>query len=250
MNSEAVRSNWEGRIVDGRFPLLKWLGGSERSSVFLTELDGDRSRRAAIKLIPASSRGAEAQAAVWELTATLSHPHLMRLFSAGRCQFGDAEVLFVVTEAADEILSEILPLRPLTPTETREMLEPVLDALAYLHAKGFVHSRLKPSNIAAIGDQLKLSCDSLHVAGDPGIHAWAPAAHDAPECASDAVTPAADVWSLGVTLVEALTQYPPPWDRTKPKDPHGTRVHAGAFCGHGAGLPAHRPGEPLLDSRD
>src|SRR5208337_4472772 len=30
---------------------------------------------------------------------------------------------------------------------------------------------------------------------------------------------ASDVWSLGVTLVEALTQYPPVWDRSTQTEP-------------------------------
>jgi len=62
---------------------------------------------------------------------------------------------------ADEVLSEILPERALTPAEAKEMLAPVIDTLSYLHAKGLVHGRLKPSNILAVDDRLKLSGDSF-----------------------------------------------------------------------------------------
>ncbi len=68
-------------------------------------------------------------------------------------------------EYAEEDLSQILPERPLTPGEAREMLDPVLDALSYLHEKGFVHGHFKPSNIMVVDDQVKLSCDNLEVAG-------------------------------------------------------------------------------------
>ena len=40
MQSNAIASDWVGRVVDGRFPLLEWRGGGEESGVFLTEWDG------------------------------------------------------------------------------------------------------------------------------------------------------------------------------------------------------------------
>jgi TonB family protein len=219
MNTAAIRSDWVGRVIDGRFTLLQWLGGSEGSGVFLTELLGDRTHKAAIKLIPAAALDPEAGLAGWAATATLSHPHLMHLFHAGRCQIDDDPLLYAVTEYAEEDLSQILPERPLTPTETREMLDPVLDALSYLHGRGFVHGRLRPSNIMVVENQLKLSGDSIEVAGKYGKHLTALSVYDAPERATEVLLPATDIWSLGITLVEALTQHPPVWDRSTSREP-------------------------------
>jgi TonB family protein len=219
MTTAAIRSDWVGRIIDGRFTLLQWLGGSEWSGVYLTELQGPRSQKAAIKLIPADAGDAEAYIAGWAVTTTLSHPHLMRLFHSGRCQVDSAGLLYVVTEYAEEVLSEIIPERPLTPREAKEMLAPVLDALFYLHEKGFVHGHLKLSNIMVVDNQVKLSGDSLEVTGELGKHFPALRVYDAPEVAIERISPAADVWSLGVTLVEALTQHPPVWDRSTNRDP-------------------------------
>jgi hypothetical protein len=170
MTTAAIRSDWVGRIIDGRFTLLQWLGGSEWSGVYLTELQGPRSQKAAIKLIPADAGDAEAYIAGWAVTTTLSHPHLMRLFHTGRCQIDTTGLLYVVTEYAEEVLSEIIPERPLTPREANEMLAPVLDALFYLHEKGFVHGHLKLSNIMVVDNQVKLSGDSLEVTGELGKH--------------------------------------------------------------------------------
>ena len=64
-------------------------------------------------------------------------------------------------EYAEENLGQILPQRALTPEEIRDLLEPALDTLAFIHSKSLAHGRLKPSNIMAAGDQLKLSSDSL-----------------------------------------------------------------------------------------
>jgi hypothetical protein len=47
-----------------------------------------------------------------------------------------------VMKYAEENLSQILPHWPLTPAEGREMLEPVLDVLVYVHGQGFVHGHI------------------------------------------------------------------------------------------------------------
>jgi TonB family protein len=202
---------WEGSIVSSRFPLQQCLGGSEKSAVFLTERRGQDPQKAVIKLKAVDSAAAELQIARWELAAKLSHPHLLRIFETGRCQLNDALLVYVVMEYADENLAQIIPLRPLTPEEARETLEPALDALAYLHSKSFVHGRLKPANIMAARDQLKLSSDSLVAAGDAILSAK-PTAYDAPEIAAGRISPASDAWSLGITLMEALTQRVPVCD--------------------------------------
>ena len=209
MNAAAMGSDWVGRLVDGRFTLLQWLGGSARSGVFLTELSGYPPRKAALKLFPVDAADAEARVAGWALARNLAHPHLMRLFDTGHCQIDGASLLYTVTEYADEVLAGILPERALTADEAREMLGPVLDALSYLHGKGLVHGHLKPSNILVVDNELKLSTDGLFAAGRIDYASTASSVYDAPELATGTISPAADLWSLGVTLVESFTQHPP-----------------------------------------
>ena len=199
--------NWEGRVADGKFPLRQWLGGSDHGAVFLTDRTGAGPQKAAIKLIPADSREGD-QMSLWADAAKLSHPHLIRIFEYGRCQIGDMRLLYVVTEYAEENLAEILPLRPLSASEASEMLRPSAEALAYLHKSGFVHGRIKPSNIMAVGDQLKISADRVCKSGDRG-DARTRSVYDAPEAATAGLSPAADIWSLGATLVAVLTQNEP-----------------------------------------
>jgi len=202
---------WEGRVVNGSFPLRQYLGGSDRSVVFLTERRGREPQRAAIKLITVDPANTAKQLAQWEFATKLSHPHLLRLFETGSCQLDNAVLLYVVMEYAEENLAQILPQRSLTPAEARDLLEPALDALAFIHGKALVHGRLKPSNIMAAQDQLKLSSDSLVGAGDlMGVTRLG--AYDAPELASGKISPASDSWSLGMTLMETLTQRIPSRD--------------------------------------
>ncbi len=125
---------WEGQIVDGKFPLHQYLGASDHDAVFLTERPGQNPARAAIKVIPAEFVDADRQLASWEKAAQLSHRHLLRIFEHGRAQVDGVDVLYVVMEYAEEDLSQILPERPLTADECTDMMQPVVDALAYLHA--------------------------------------------------------------------------------------------------------------------
>jgi TonB family protein len=211
-----VWKQWEGRVVHEEFPLLRYLGGSEHSAVFLTKREDREPQEVAIKLILANGENPELQLSWWELAAKLSHPHLLRLFQRGRCQLDGTELLYIVTEYAEESLSQILPYRALTSAEALDTLKPLLDALGYIHAKGFVHGHIRPANIMAVGDQIKLSSDGLCGVGESSKVLGTPDIHSAPEIADGGgVSPASDVWSLGMTLVEALTQHPPVWEGTE-----------------------------------
>ena len=199
----------EGQVVDGEFRLLEHLGGSDHSVVFLTERGGAKPQKAAIKFVKADGANADLQLSRWKQAAQLSHPNLIKLFETGRCQLAGMDLLYVVMEFAAENLAEFLPQRALAPAETRDMLEPFLETLTYLHGKGYLHGRIMPGNILAIDDQLKLSSDSLRRAGEAPLGVAKPDAYSPPESTEGASSPAGDVWALGVTLVETLTQRAP-----------------------------------------
>ncbi|HEV8040826.1 MAG TPA: TonB family protein [Bryobacteraceae bacterium] len=190
----------EGQVIDG-FPLRQYLGGGEDQAVFLTEYGGEVPRKAAIKLTHADPESTEDQLRRWRLAAELSHPNLMRLFERGAWHLDKVPLLYVVMEYADEDLSQVIPERPLTVEEAKEVLEPALSALEYLHSSGFVHGHLKPSNFLAIDGRLKISSDGVSQIG------------------AGSLTPADDVWSLGMMLVEVLTQRLPVWSVRDSLDP-------------------------------
>jgi TonB family protein len=216
---------WEGQVADGRYPLRQLLGATDRGPVFATEsADG---KKCAIKLIPADPQNADALMARWEQAAKLSHPHLLRIFHTGRCRLGDARMLYAVMECADEDLSHVVPVRSLTAMEGGEMLRPALEALAYLHGKGLVHGHVKPSNIMAVGEQLKISADGISAARNPTLGRGGKAtAYDAPEAGTRGGSAAGDVWSVGVTLVEILTQRLPAWEFKGQEEPELPRMPA------------------------
>lgn len=204
-NVETWRT-WEGRVVDGKFPLRQWLGGSDHSAVFLTERQGHPTEKAAMKIIALDPGEADRQLARWRAAAQFSHSHLIRIFEAGRCQLDGTPIVYLVMEYAEEDLSQILPERALSPAEAADLLPPMLDALSYLHLRGFVHGRIKPSNVQAVGDQLKLSTDQVQSSNEPNSSHKRRDVFDAPETSAGIVSSAGDVWSLGATLVAVLTQ--------------------------------------------
>jgi len=208
-----------GQVIDGKFRLGEFVGGDEGSSVFLTDYDSPDVRKAAIKLVPTDAVEAEGLLARWRHAAKLSHPHMIRLLDMGRGELDGSAVLYVVMEYAEENLASVIARRPLAPDEARAILGPVVDALAYVHAKGFVHCRIKPANIMAENDLLKISSDGLCRIGEFSGSVGKPGAYDPPEAAGGRISPAGDVWSLGMTLVEALTQRLPVWERTNQAEP-------------------------------
>jgi len=170
---------YEGELAGGEYPLEQYLGGSEGSAVFLTRF---ASGQAAIKLVRAGQPQAGELVERWNRAANLRHAHLVRIFAAGTWAPAGTPLAYVVMEYAPENLAEVLRERPLTPDETREMLEPVAEALSYLHGQGLAHGDLKPSNIFAVEDQVKISSVAVS-AGDP----------------------AADIRALGTSLVQVLS---------------------------------------------
>ena len=204
-------TKWEGLVIDRVFPLRRFLGRSNHSVVFLTDHTAHDLPDAAIKLIPADPAMEEAQLSRWRIAAALSHPHLIRIFDSGRCRLGGHPFLFVVMEYAEQTLAQILPHRALTSDEVREMLLPTLDALAFLHGKNLMHGQLKPPNLLVVDDRVKLSSDNVRPAGDSSAVTAEPSLYDSPEAEGGRISAAGDIWALGVTIVQALTQSPPTW---------------------------------------
>lgn len=209
-NTEAWTA-WENQVINGVFPLRRFLGGSSHSAVFLTEHKAKNLTDVAIKFVPADTPRAEAQLVQWGAAATVTHPHLVRLFDMGRCQLGGRPFLFVVMEYAEQTLAQILPKRALTPDEVREMLPSILETLAFLHRNHLVHGKIKPTNVLVVNDQLKLASDTLRPVTNVGTGLPRTSLYDPPELRDGVICTAGDLWALGMTLVEALTQRTKAW---------------------------------------
>jgi TonB family protein len=202
---------WEGQVADHKYQLKHYLGSTDHSVVFLAEFHdpgNPEPQQVAIKFISAEVAHRDQQISAWKNAAELNHPNLLQIHGGGLCRIEDTDLLYVATEYAEENLAQVLPHRALTKEEATETLKTVADVLLYLHGKDLTHGHVKPSNILAIGESMKLSSDTIYPLDQTREMRRERSAYDAPELPDSAHTPAADVWSLGVTLVEAFTQQP------------------------------------------
>jgi eukaryotic-like serine/threonine-protein kinase len=174
-----TRKFWEelvGSSICGGYVAAELLGSTEESAVYVTSHGGER---AALKLVRTDNRPAP--------IPPLAHRHLISVFASGLCEVAGSPFHYFLTEAAEESLASVLASRALSPEEIREVLDPLLDALAYLHGLGLAHGSVKPSNILAKDEIVKLTADSVRPAGA-------------------IVSPEEDMRALGLTIIEALTQ--------------------------------------------
>lgn len=203
--SAAEWSEWLGAVVKGIYPLRRVLHGSDRSAIFLTEA-GPQGSSAAIKIVRADQVQSGPQLQRWRAAAALSHPHLVRLFDVGLCELDGHSFIYLVMEHAEQTLAQLLPRRALSAEEARELLRPILEVLSVLHGRNLVHGQLNPAALLVVNDQLKLASHCIRAAGEPRLGASRPSLYDPPEADAGRLTPPGDVWALGITLVEALTQ--------------------------------------------
>ena len=204
-----VWTRWQGQVINGVFPLGRYLGCSDHSGVFLTKSAARRPSEVAIKLVPADRALAESQLPRWKRAGGLTHPHLLRLLEWGGCQLDGLPYLYNVMEYADQTLAQLLLHRALTDDEAREMLLPTLDALAFLHGRNLVQGQLKPANILVVGDQLKLASDTIRRVSEGKMSSNTPTVYDPLEDRHGTSSTAGDIRALGVSLFEALTRRPP-----------------------------------------
>jgi nitrous oxidase accessory protein NosD len=205
----------EGQVVDGKYHLLRLLGTGSYGGVFQAdEVVADRLiRQVAVKLIEPDEADPDGQMQELIAAANLDHACLLRCYTPGQCQLNGLSLLYMVTELAQETLEARLETGPLTLEEAFAVARSVVAALGYLHGQSspLVHQDVKPGNILRSAGCWKLgdfgllrpadAPDSARSTGNlVGTAAYAP-----PESYEGHITSAWDVWSLGVTLAEALT---------------------------------------------
>jgi DNA-binding beta-propeller fold protein YncE len=163
------------------------------------------------------------------LAARLDHPHVVPIFDA-REEDGELIVAMRLIGGGD-LKRRIAAQGSLPPSEAVELLGQVASALDAAHAEGIVHRDVKPHNILLEGpDRAFLTDFGLAKAlGDSGVLSGVSIAgtveYMSPEqWRGESVGPAADVYSLGCVLYEALTGIVPYARReadTEPEMPAG-----------------------------
>lgn len=200
-------NNLEGVSLEGRYWLQQCLSATSIDAWYRTRLaDG---RRAAVRVLPGASLESDAQLEIWRAAIVFEHPHIVRMLDAGRTQAEGSHLIYAVCEFPDDFLAGVLEERALSASEAAEVLRAALSALEFLHRNGFVHGAVDPTHIMAFGDEIKLPSDSLRRPASQAPPPQEPTPYDAPELEDGMVSPAGDIWSLGIALHEVLTQQRP-----------------------------------------
>ncbi|MGW0364008.1 serine/threonine-protein kinase [Streptomyces sp. NPDC002990] len=159
-----------------------------------------------------------------EFSREASHPHLIRVYETMEVRDGahpglDGAVVLVM-ERAERSLLDLLhdagePTAGPMP-DAGTLLTQVCEALAHLHASGWVHGDLKPGNVLLMSDgSVRLADFGLATRLD-GTHGYAPPMGSPdylpPERSTEplsergiTIRPSLDVWALGVTAHQVLT---------------------------------------------
>jgi serine/threonine protein kinase len=202
-------------VLGGRYRLTRLLGQGGMSDVY-EAFDETTSTEVAIKIV--RSNDPEFAARLTQEAHALEsceHPGLVKLLDVGT----DGSQAYLVMELiVGTTLAETLRLGALSSKETAAIGARLADALACVHEQGVVHRDVKPSNImlsptgAVLGDfgiATHPEASSLTAVG----MTMGTVSYMAPEQLEDhQVGPPADIWSLGIILLECLT---------------GTRVYEG-----------------------
>jgi len=151
-------TEYEGRTIDGSYPLTRLLRSEGRSAFFSTS--NGTGVATVIRLIESHFDGDEILTR-WRGVEALNHPNLVKLKSFGHVVIDETSLVYAVMEPVDANLDEILNERRLTEQETREIATSMLAGIEALHSSGFVHEHVQPENVLAVGEVIKLRSDCI-----------------------------------------------------------------------------------------
>ena len=200
-----------------RYRLDRVLGRGGMAVVHLAE-DTELGRAVAVKVLADHVAGdpqiRERFLREARLAARLSHPNLVGVYDFGQ---EDGRPFIVMELVPGEPLDRLIARDGrLSPARAVELVLQACAGLEHAHAAGLVHRDVKPHNLLVRDDGVVKLADfgiarvrDLQRLTQTGT-VLGTAAYLSPEQArGDDVTPAADVYSLGVVLYELLTGRPP-----------------------------------------
>lgn len=203
----------------GRFQVQKLLGQGGFAQVYLA-YDPLLERQVAIKVPHADFKQIDLLRREARMAAKLKHPAIVQIYeispdSSTDPTSRDSPVYLVMQYIEGTSLAKRLEVEKVSRDEAVDLLLDVADAVGYAHGAGVLHRDLKPHNILLDANNHPYVADfGLAVRQETLAHhvgeAWGTPAYMAPEQADGlSLTPASDIWSLGVILYEMLVQQRP-----------------------------------------
>jgi eukaryotic-like serine/threonine-protein kinase len=199
-------------LIDGRYKVVSRLGTGGMADVFLVE-DQQLGRKVALKLL--HRRFAEDPAFVErfrreaQAAAGLQHQNIVGVYDRGEW---DGTYYIAMEYLPGRTLKDVINQEaPLDPVRAIDIAIQILRAARFAHRRGIVHRDLKPHNVI-VDDQgaAKVTDFGIARAGASDMtetgSIMGTAQYLSPEQAQGhSVTPASDLYSVGVVLYEMLT---------------------------------------------
>lgn len=212
-----------GFVLAARYRLVGPLASGGMAEVW-TAFDTVLERNVAVKIMHPQTAAQRAMAerfrAEARIAAQITHPNIVEVFDFAE----DDGLSFLVMELIDgPTLAELVAEQGSLPVDrVRLILSQLAGALARAHENGIIHRDLKPSNVAISADGYAKLMD-FGIAKDMGGASltstgeiFGTAYYISPEQAlGERLTPASDLYSLGVVAHELLTGTKP-FDRGTP----------------------------------
>ncbi|MFL6464462.1 MAG: protein kinase domain-containing protein, partial [Bryobacteraceae bacterium] len=195
-----------GTILEGGYELQDLLEATDTEARFKVRVLGDRELESVASIFQMAEAEIERQVELWQNVRMLRHPNLSAPLGAGRLQLDGVPLAYVVLRRADEALAAVLSTRSLTADEAGEALTSVARALEALHLQGWVHGCVSPDLVLAVGDYIQLPGECVRTVGVAPAAETITAKYLAPESVRANLAPETDLWCLGATIFEALTQ--------------------------------------------
>ncbi|MEX0836129.1 MAG: serine/threonine-protein kinase [Nitriliruptor sp.] len=199
-----------GTVLADRYDLTDRIASGGMGDVYRA-VDRRLSRTVAIKLLRTDDSVAEQRFATEVAThAGLQHPDIVVLFDADD---HEGRPFLVMEYVGGPSLTELLRSGPLPIDQVRDTGRRIASALAYAHERGIIHRDVKPSNVLhdSAGCAKLADFGIVRLADAAGLTATGTAlgsvGYVAPEQLTDGdnVGPGADVYALGLLLLEAAT---------------------------------------------
>jgi tetratricopeptide (TPR) repeat protein/tRNA A-37 threonylcarbamoyl transferase component Bud32 len=218
----------------GPYRLLELIGSGGMGQVYLAErADGQYEQRVAVKLMREGIDDAALVArfrAERQIVASLDHPNLAKVLDGGITE--DGVLYFVMELVIGEPIDAYCVKRELALDARLRLFRTVCQVVHYAHQKGVLHRDLKPANILVTTDgQVKLVDFGIakQLAGGSARTATRQRAMTLDYASPEQVrglelTPASDVFSLGVVLYRLLTDASPYPSETTSSDYELTRA--------------------------
>ena len=218
--SGPASENMAGRLLGERYRIETAIGFGGMATVYRAT-DEALGRAVAVKLFDSISHDPARQESELAVLASLDHHGVVSLYDAGvdRDDFGRSRRYLVMALVTGQNLHERILVSPIASRHIAEIGYDMAEALEYIHARNVLHRDIKPANILLVDygsdaprARAKLTDFGIALSDDiermtaEGVTTGTAAYLSPEQVAGAPLTPATDVYSLGLVLLQSFTR--------------------------------------------